>query len=47
MRADQSGERGYWGGGALKRQELKLSALDGGGIQSCRSGQNEETDVFF
>ena len=33
--------------GALKRQELKRSVSDRGGIQSCSTGQYEKPDVFL
>ena len=34
-------------GGALKRQELKQSISDRGGIKSCSTGQYEGTDIFL
>ena len=41
--ADQSEETG----GALKKQELKQSILDQGGLQCCGTGQYKKTEVFF
>ena len=43
----QSEKSGRFGGGALKRQELKQSVSDGGGIRSCRTGSSEKSDVFL
>ena len=38
---------GICDGRALKRQELKLSVSERGGIRPCSTGQYETTDVFF
>ena len=37
---------GEAGGGALKRQGLKQSVSDGGGVECRRTGQDEKTNVF-
>ena len=34
-------------GGSLKRQEVKQSVSDRGGIQCCSTGPYERSDVFF
>ena len=45
--ADQSEQTEYLRRGAFKRQELKHSVSDGGGIQSCRPGRYEFFFFFF